>query len=634
MAKLLQRLKKILLIPVKLYKLVQRGESHLIGQKIRSYLGNRVSHQKIWSHYKKSFNQKIRIQVLQKIETFSNPPLISILMPVYNTPEKWLREALGSVSKQLYPYWELCIADDNSTATHIRQVLEEFAQQDSRIKLFFRKENGGVSKASNSALKLVSGKFVVLMDHDDLLEEQALFRVAESIIEDSPDMFYSDEACISEKGSIINFALRPTFSLEYLRSHPYIVHLVGFRTQLLQDIDGFNEELHVSQDYDLILRASEKSRCIVHIPEVLYQWRVHNSSTGHKTKDAVMNVSKNVITQHLKRCNEPGLVQDGVSFNFFQVRYPLKSQPKVAIIIPTKNHGSLVHQCVKSIETTGKNILFDIIIINNASDDLESLTYFESIEKDHKVLTYEDDFNFSAINNWAVVHLDDSYSHYLFCNNDIEAIEEGWLERMMELAQKPDIGIVGAKLLYPDRLTIQHAGVCVGMKGLAEHYGKFMDNKLPNGDFESGYQGAFFVNRELSAVTAACLLMRKDAFDKVGGYDENLAVGFGDVDLCLRTRQAGYRIIFCSQATLVHHESYTRGKSYDGTDPHPQDSNFFLKKWQSYINSGDIYFNPNLSQFSTNWEVKNPIEAKIDIQRRVYRGAKANESFARTDVEV
>lgn len=633
MAKLLQKLKKILLIPVKLYKLVQRGESHLIGPKIRSYLGNKTSHQKIWSNYKKNFNQKIRIQVLQKIESFSNPPLISILIPVYNTPEKWLREALGSVSKQLYPYWELCIADDGSTATHIRQVLEEFAQQDSRIKLFFRKENGGVSKASNSALKLVSGKFVVLMDHDDLLEEQALFRVAESIIEDSPDMFYSDEACISEKGSIINFALRPTFSLEYLRSHPYIVHLVGFRTQLLQDIDGFNEELHVSQDYDLILRASEKSRCIVHIPEVLYQWRIHNSSTGHQTKDAVMNVSKNVITQHLKRCNEPGIVQDGVSFNFFQVRYPLKSQPKVAIIIPTKNHCSLVHQCVKSIETTVKNILFKIIIINNASDDLESLTYFESIEKKHKVLTYEDDFNFSAINNWAVVHLDDSYSHYLFCNNDIEAIEEGWLERMVELAQKPDIGIVGAKLLYPDRLTIQHAGVCVGMKGLAEHYGKFMDNKLPNGDFESGYQGAFFVNRELSAVTAACLLMRKDAFEKVGGYDENLAVGFGDVDLCLRTRQAGYRIIFCSQATLVHHESYTRGKSYDGTDPHPQDSKFFLKKWQSYIKSGDIYFNPNLSQFSTNWEVKNPIEAKIDIQRRVYRGAKTNESFTRTDVE-
>ena len=213
--------------------------------------------------------------------------------------------------------------------------------------------------------------------------------------------------------------------------------------------------------------------------------------------------------------------------------------------------------------------------------------------------------------------LDGGFTHYLFCNNDIEATEEGWLERMMELGQKPDIGIVGAKLFYPDKDIYQHAGVCVGMHGVAEHYGKFMDKLLPDGRIHPGYLGSLIVNHEVSAVTAACLLMRKDAFEKIGGYDEQLAVGFGDVDLCLRSRQAGYRVIFCPHAVLVHHESYTRGKSRE--DPHPQDSEFFLQRWQPFIDDGDPYFNPNLSLQDTRWDIKKPLEFRLALKRRVFK---------------
>ena len=262
-----------------------------------------------------------------------------------------------------------------------------------------------------------------------------------------------------------------------------------------------------------------------------------------------------------------------------------------------------------------RNIPFDIVLVDHASDDAASVEYFETLKPRAQVLRYEGPFNFSAINNWAVSKLTGEYSHYLFCNNDIEAIEPGWLERMMELGQKPPVGIVGAKLFYPDRKTIQHAGVCVGAYGAAEHYGKFM--RMPDQGLEPGYLGSLIVNREVSAVTAACLLISKEAFDEVDGFEEQLAVGFGDVDLCLKVDAKGYRVLFCPSAQLVHHESFTRGKSTE--DPHPQDSAFFQKKWKRLLEEGDPYFNPNLSLFSTAWHVKIPMSQELEIRRRVYR---------------
>src|SRR5450830_1085544 len=400
-----------------------------------------------------------------------------------------------------------------------------------------------------------------------------------------------------------------------LRSCPYIVHLVAFRTDLLREIGGLDTSLTISQDYDLILRASEKAQVIVHIPEILYLWRQRTNSASHKMKEEVMETSRKALARHLARCGESGDVRDGLVFNFYDVRYPIEPGQRVAIIIPTKNHGELVRQCVESIERTVSGVHYDIVIIDHASTDPESLAYFQQLSDRYRVLKYEGPFNFSSINNWAVGQLDETYTHYLFCNNDIEATEAGWLERMIELCQKPDVGMVGAKLLYPGGTTFQHAGVCVGMFGIAEHYAKFMDERLPNGGIHPGYHGTLIANHEVSAVTAACALMRRDAFERIGGFDEAIAVGFGDVDLCLRTLEAGYRIMFCTHASLIQHESYTRAKGHD--DPHPEDSALFSKKWRKFIDQGDPYYNPNLAIYSTRWDIRLPMEFNPNIGRRV-----------------
>jgi len=568
-----------------------------------------------WKQYRLTFNEEVKPQIVRCIKEMTSTPTISIIVPTFNTPESMLREMLESVKAQFYPHWELCIADDGSDQPHVKSVLEEYAATEPRIKLHLDTINRGVSYASNRALALVKSEFVVLLDHDDLLEEQALFRVAESILQDEPDVFYSDEVLVTpDLASVLRIAYRPAFSPEFLRSHPYIVHMVGFRTQVLRDIGGFDESLHISQDYDLILRAIEKARRIVHIPEILYQWRIVPSSSGEQKMHEVMSTSKQVLQRHLARCGEEGTVTDGTGFNLFDVRYPLQAGLKIAIIIPTKNHGELVRQCIDSIRKTTTGIAFDILVIDHESDDEDTKTYLSSIVPDVRVLSYKGKFNFSAINNWAVSQLESNYSHYLFCNNDIEAINVGWLMRMLELGQHPNVGIVGAKLLYPDRVTVQHAGVCVGMYGAAEHYGKFL--RPPESPGELGYLEVFRSNHEVSAVTAACLLMRRDAFDKIGGFDEALAVGFGDVDLCLRAGEKGYDVLYCAHAELIHHESYTRGKST--VDPHPEDSALFRTKWQKMLNAGDPYFNPGLSLNSTSWHNANPLTCRFAVKRRVF----------------
>ena len=568
-----------------------------------------------WRVYRQTFDAQLKPQIVRLIHEMPVTPRISIIVPTFNTGETMLREMLDSVKAQLYPHWELCIADDGSDQPHVKRILQEYAATDRRIRLFFGVENHGVSYASNRALELVTSKFVVLLDHDDLLEEHALFRVAECILQDLPDVFYSDEVLVTpDHATVLHFAYRPAFSPEYLRSHPYIVHLAGMRTQILRDIGGFDESLSISQDYDLILRAVEKAKCIVHIPEILYQWRILPSSAGEKKMHDVMATSKALLQRHLDRCSDGGIVYDGTGFNLFDTRYPLQENLKIAIIIPTKNHGDLLQQCIDSIRNTVSGIDYDIVVIDHESDDADTKTYLASIAHAVHILPYKGKFNFSAINNWAISQLTVTYSHYLFCNNDIEAIKPGWLGRMLELGQRTSVGIVGAKLFYPDRETIQHAGVCVGMYGVAEHYGKFL--RLPKVSGDPKLPEILRSTHEVSAVTAACLLMRKDAFDRIGGFDEALAVGFGDVDLCLRVREYGFDVLYCAQAELLHHESYTRGKSL--FDPHPEDSALFQAKWRKILVAGDPFYNPGFSLLNTYWHYTNPIPCHVDINRRVF----------------
>ncbi|MDB5850717.1 MAG: glycosyl transferase family 2 [Rhodoferax sp.] len=568
-----------------------------------------------WTLYRRNFKLNVRPRIVQRIQEDGAPVTISVVVPTYNTPAWMLKAMLRSVQEQLYPNWELCVADDGSSQPHVRKILERHAANDKRIKLYFADTNRGVSHASNRALAMATGAFTVLLDHDDLLEEQALFRVAESVAQDDPDMLYSDEALMSHDGKmVLNYIYRPAFSAEFLRGHPYIVHMVGFRTGLLRQLGGFDETLKISQDYDLILRASEKARVIVHLPEILYRWRIHASSAGHQKVNEVMAVSTAAIQRHLDRSQVVAKVESGYGFNFFDPQYAPR-EARVAIVIPTKNHGELLKQCIDSIHATVSNVAYDIVVIDHASTDPDSLAYFASIASQVTLLRYAGPFNFSAINNWAVAQLAQPYTHYLFCNNDIEAYKPGWLDRMLVLAQQPSVGMVGAELLYPDRTHIQHAGVCIGAFGSAEHYGKFL--AMPPTGLNPYYIDRLVVTHEVSAVTAACLLVRAEVFAEIDGFDEALAVGFGDIDLCLRAGAKGWRILYCPQASLIHHESFTRGKTLDAVDPHPEDSALFRARWATLLAEGDPFFSPGLSLEDTTWRVKKILHCSFDIRRRV-----------------
>ncbi len=571
-----------------------------------------------WQDYQQRLNEDVLPVLRTEVAAMAQPVTISILVPTYNTDPAMLTAMVESVRSQIYPHWELCIADDASPKPHVRQMLQELAAQEPRIKLHLGETNRGVSHATNQALALASSPFVVLLDHDDLLQPQAIYRVAQCVLADDPDMLYSDEVLVSPDGSqVLQYFHRPAFSPEYLRSHPYIVHMVGFRTALLRQLGGFDEALAISQDYDLILRVSEAASRIAHIPEILYQWRTHTGSAGHEKMAQVMATSTAVLQRHLERTGQQATSVSGVSFNFFETRHQIAADQRVAIIIPTKNYGHLVRQCVESIRATTKQAQYDLIVIDHESTDAASLDYFAQIAQDGTatVLRYQGPFNFSAINNWAVRQLTRSYTHYLFCNNDIEALHEGWLEQLLSQCQDPSVGMVGAQLLYPDRTSIQHAGVCVGAFGIAEHYGKFL--KLPPDRVDIAFMGRLVCTHEVSAVTAACLLMRKEAFDAIDGYDEKLAVGFGDVDLCLRTLQLGWRVLYCPQATLIHHESITRGKA-EGYDPHPEDSALFASRWRDFLDAGDPYHHPAFEVRHTCWLVRTPMRCEPSINRRLF----------------
>ncbi|HEX5128734.1 MAG TPA: glycosyltransferase family 2 protein, partial [Usitatibacter sp.] len=406
--------------------------------------------------------------------------------------------------------------------------------------------------------------------------------------------------------------LRPAFSLEHLHSHPYIVHLVAFRTSLLREVGGWNESLLISQDYDLIVRVAERARKIVHVPEILYRWRNHGTSAGHARQGQVVEASLGLLRQHLERTGRPGRVEEGASFNFYSVRYALGEGLRVGIVIPTKNHGDLLRQCIDSLRATIGKVAYDILVVDHESDDPGTLDYLASLSGQARVVRFSGPFNFAAINNFAVKQLGAGYSHYLLCNNDIEAYEHGWLERMVELAQQPDAGIVGAMLFYPDRKTIQHAGVCIGMSRGAEHYGKFL--RYPE-DTSGLSRELLSMTREVAAVTAACMLVRGDAWEEVGGFDEKIAVGYGDVDLCLRVVESGRRVLFCASARLIHHESFTRGTSE--FDPHPVDTSAFREKWKRLLEAGDPYYSPAFSLNSRRWEIRRPLPCQVEVRRRV-----------------
>ena len=542
--------------------------------------------------------------LLQKeIKSMALKPLVSVIMPVYNTPGDYLREAIQAVTSQVYPNWQLYIANDASTSQATLDVLKEFEKSDPRILVHHCAKNGGIAAASNAALSIATGDMVALMDHDDLISPVALLRVAQDSIGSAADFIYSDDGHISPGGDFLGGIYRPAFSLAYLQSHPYIVHLVAFSSRLLHDIGGFNESLTISQDYDLILRAAEKARNIVHIPEILYLWRQLPTSAGHQLQEKVMKTSAGILEEHSRRIHADCEVGPGVAFNFFKRRPKIDLEKcSTAIIILTKNQAPLLRQCVESLERTlPEKLPYRLVIVDHDSNEPDAVELLAGYARKHTVIPYNGTFNYAAQNNFGVRRGAGDAEFLLFCNNDIEVTEPQWMERLLEAAADEKVGAVAPLMLYPDRDTIQHAGVSVGLCGPAEHLGKFLASHDAAGDRLPGYQGMLWVTREVSAITTACALFRRRAYEAVGGFNEELQVGFNDTDLCLRLWQSDYRVLYCGETSIIHHESASRGKSFTH-DPHPADSRRFLDTWGWLISRGDPFYNPNLRSDSTSWE--------------------------------
>lgn len=552
-----------------------------------------------------TLTDEIRTIMRDRMDNFEHKPLISVLMPVYNPNPEWLIEAIESVRKQIYQCWELCIADDASTDERIRIILNEYASKDKRVKVVFRESNGHISAASNSALELVSGEWVALLDHDDLIAEHALFCVADTIHK-NPDirLIYSDEDKINQSGKRFDPYFKCDWNEDLFYSQNMISHLGVYRADLLKEICGFREGLEGSQDYDLALRCIERIRSsqIYHIPRVLYHWRVHDNSAaqGKDNKPYAHIAGARTLNEHFRRQGVDAHAES-LDFGMYRVRYALPEKlPMVSIIIPTRNQLSLFRRCIKSIlnKTTYPN--YEIIIIDNGSDDPLALQYFVQLQADPRILVVRDDcaFNYSALNNAAVTSAKGDIVALL--NNDIEVISPEWLSEMVSHAMRPGIGAVGARLLYPDN-TLQHGGVVLGIGGAADHAHRF----LPCHQY--GYFGRARVIQSYSAVTGACLVIRKSIYDEVGGMNENdFQVSFGDIDFCLRVREKGYRNIWTPYAKLYHHESASRG--YDNSTEKQlraaKEASFLTQRWLALL-LNDTAYSPNLSinisDFSLSW---------------------------------
>ena len=531
-----------------------------------------------------------------QIRSFERRPRISIIVPVYNTPERWLTRALDSVLAQRYPDWELCIADDASTQGHVRPLLESYARRDSRIKVVFRDRNGHISAASNSALELATGEFMGLLDHDDELTVHALYMVAHELNRfPDADIVYSDEDKIDEKNVRVEPRFKPDWNPDLLHTNNYVCHFMVCRTALVRKVGGFRTGLEGAQDFDLCLRCAAETSAprIRHIPFILYHWRAIPGSTacGPSEKGYTSDAGRTAVVDYFAAAKADVRVEHGRLPNTYRVRYPIgASPPKVSLIIPTRDGYGILKQCIGSIREKSTYPSYEIVIVDNQSTDPRTLEYMAAAAQQANVrlLRYDHPFNYAAINNFAVSQT--SSEIVGFVNNDVEVIAPEWLDEMVGHARRSEIGLVGARLLYPDG-TLQHGGVILGLGGIAGHYQANLPGKAP------GYMGRALLTQNLSAVTAACALVRRSVFDEVGGFDaENLPVAFNDVDLCLRVRSAGYRNLWTPYAELFHHESASRGED---TTPEKQarwsrEVDYMRRRWGQALRE-DPYYSPNLT---------------------------------------
>jgi GT2 family glycosyltransferase len=549
-----------------------------------------------------------RAAIAARIAAMGNRPTISVVVPLYNTPERLLRRCIDSVRAQYWPHWELCLADDASTARHVQTICEQYARDDNRIRFTRREKNGHIAAASNTALSLAGGEFVALLDHDDELAPHALYMVAEALNERPDlDLIFSDEDKIDDVGTRREPWFKSDWNYDLMLSQNAVVHLAVFRRRLIEEVGGFRSGFDGSQDYDLTLRVAERTTPdrIHHIPFVLYHWRAIPGSValGVGEKDYPYVAAARVLEEHLERTGRTGArVERQAHPGYYRVHWPLPPDPpRVAIIIPTRDKVELLRVAVGSVLERTDYPSVEIIIVDNGSVEEQTLRYLRETEmlRNVRVLRYDQPYNFAALNNWAVAQTDAPLVGFL--NNDVEVITPGWLSEMASHALRREVGAVGCKLYFPNG-TIQHAGIVVGIGGRAGH---------PHQGYQRaalGYFGRAACVQRLSAVTAACMVMRREVFVRFGGFNErDFAIAFNDVDLGLRLNRAGLAVIWTPHAELLHHESASLGTptSDQRQRQFEQECANLNRCWPEAIKY-DPFYNPNLTNTGGDWSVAIP----------------------------
>ena len=542
----------------------------------------------------------------QRKHKFPYSPLISIAVPAYQTPVEFLREMIESLIAQTYTEWELCIANASPDNEEMQRVLADYSAKDPRVRFCNLKENLGIAENTNRAFAMAKGEFMGLLDHDDLLASNALYEIVQAL-QDHPraDALYTDEDKVTtELDEHFQPHLKPDFNLDLLRSNNYICHFFVVRRSIVEKTGGFRKEFDGAQDYDFIFRCTENAREVLHVPEILYHWRTHKASTADNpaSKMYAFEAGKRAIEANLERTGTKGEVSHTQDLGFYRVKYPVQGQPLISVIIPNKDEKETLQTCMEMLNKNTSYQNFEIIIIENNSTTDEIFKYYKELSGDPRIhlLRWGKEFNYSAINNFGVAHAKGEY--LLFLNNDVKSINPDWMEEMLGVCQRPEVGGVGAKLIYPDN-TIQHAGCVIGMGGIAGHM--FVDMPADR----TGYLHKASLLQDMSAVTAACLMMKKEVFEEAGGFTEELAVAFNDVDLCLKVRKKGYLIVYDPYAKLYHMESKTRGAedSKEKVRRFQTEIEYMRCHWIDILKNGDPYYNKNLSLTKWNYSLK-PIQ--------------------------
>lgn len=578
----------------KVYSKIFRKEENLKMQSEREKY-------QVWIKNNEPTAEELEVQRQTKFEI---NPKFSIVIPMYNTPVNFFTELVDCLKTQTYSNWEMCLADGSPKKN---EELDPIIKSDERIKYVFLNENKGISGNTNEALKLATGDYILLVDHDDLIPVFCLYELAKTINKNpEAEFIYTDEDKIEgTKDKRCDPHFKPDFAIDTLRSNNYITHLSVFKKELMDKLGGFRDKYNGAQDFDIIIRATENTKNIIHIPKVLYHWRVHPNSTAMvaDAKPYAYEAGIKVIEDHLERQGLEAKVTHGGDIpGVYEVEYKVKGNPKVSIIIPNKDSVKLLRNCINSILklTTYKN--YEIVVVENNSTEAKTFDYYETIQKLEKVrvIKYpEKGFNYSKIINFGVKNCEDS-EFVVQLNSDTELLTNNWLEKFIGFAQREDVGAVGARLYYEDK-SIQHAGIGVGICDLAAN---LLTNTPRN--FHA-YFGRECLTQDLSAVTGACLFSRRSIYEEVGYMDEeNFAVAFNDVDFCLKIRQKGYLIVYNPYVEFMHYESKTRG--YEDTpekkERFERESNNFRTKWRKVLDAGDPYSNINFDKNTAQYNVR------------------------------